>query len=121
MSPPASDADFSEQRALAKAADITADMENVDECLRTGVDVNSALVLLGRSYGRLAETGVPPGLDRSDYLARVATLQSLAAEAAEGYGIDRTAAIATYSSVRNKTRALFEQINGALGSHLSMP
>ncbi len=121
MSPPAFNADFSKQRALAKAADIIGDMENVDECLRTGVDVNSALVLLSRSFGRLAETGIPPTLDRSDYLAQVMTLQSLTAEAAEGYGVDRTAATATYSSVRNKTGVLFRQINRALGSSLSVP
>jgi len=121
MSPLAFNADFSKQRALAKAADIIGDMENVDECLRTGVDVNSALVLLSRSFGRLAETGIPPTVNRSDYLAQVTTLQSLTAEAAEGYGVDRTAAMATYSSVRNKTGVLFRQINRALGSSLSVP
>ena len=56
----------------------------------TGVDA-TAPVRPSRRDGRLAETGVPPGLDRSDYVARVTTLQSLAAEAPERYGVDRTA------------------------------
>lgn len=113
--------DFSREFALAKAADVTGDMRIVDECIADRIDVNSALVLLSRSYGRLAEAGVPPSLDRSDYLGRVVALQSLAAQAAEGYDVDRAGTLAKYATVRDGTGVLFEQLNDALGSHLSLP
>lgn len=113
--------DFSGEWVVAKAADVMGDMRIVDECLADRIDVNSALVLLSRSYGRLAEAGVPPGLDRSDYLGRVVALQSLAAQAAEGYDVDRAGTLAKYATVRDGTGVLFEQLNDALGSHLSLP
>ena len=111
---------FDRQRALAKAADIIGDIQIVDQCLADGVDVNSALTLLSRSYGRLAETGVPPGVDRSDYTLRVTTLQALTLQAAEGYDDDRAQAVASYSTARSETRVLFKQLNVALGSDLSL-
>ncbi len=121
ISPLAFEATFNAQRVQAKAVDVIGDMHIVDDCLTDGVDVQSALTLLSRSYGRLAEAGVPPGLKRSDYLARVLTLQSQAAQAAEGYDADRTGALATYVVVRDGTGAVVKQINGALGSDLSLP
>ena len=96
------------------------DIQIVDQCLADGVDVNSALTLLSRSYGRLAETGVPPGVDRSDYVLRVITLQALTLQAAEGYDDDRTQAVAKYSAARSGTRVLFQQLNVAIGSDLSV-
>ena len=113
--------DFSGEWALAKAADVMGDLRIVDDCLADRVDVRSALVLLSRSYGRLAEAGVPPGLGRSDYLGRIAALASLAVQAAEGYDADRAEALAKYAAVREGTGVLFEQLNDALGSHLSLP
>jgi hypothetical protein len=121
ISPLAFEGRFSQQRALAKAFDVIGDLRVVDDCLSDGVDVRSALILLSRSYGRLAEAGVPPGLGRSDYLGRVGALQVQSAQAAEGYDVDRTAALAKYAAVREGTRVLFQQINGALGSHLALP
>jgi hypothetical protein len=118
-SPPAGT--FRVERVLAKAGDIIGDIKIVDQCLADGVDVNSALTLLNRSYVRLAESGVPPGLDRSEYVLRVRRLQTLTLQAAEGYDHDPTQAIASYSAVRSETRALFEQLNVALGSNLSLP
>jgi hypothetical protein len=112
---------FNRQRALAKAADIMGDIQIVDYSLAEGVDVNSALTLLSRSYGRLAETGVPPDVDRSDYVLRVTSLQALTLQAAEGYDDDRTQAVSTYSAARSETRVLFQQLNDALGSNLSLP
>jgi hypothetical protein len=106
---------------LAKAADIIGDIQIVDQCLADGVDVNSALTLLSRSYGRLAETGVPPGVDRSRYTLGVTTLQALTLQAAEGYDDDRTGAVAKYSTARSETRVLFKQLNVALGSNFSLP
>jgi hypothetical protein len=121
ISPIAVEASFNRQRVLAKAVDVIGDMRIVDGCLADGVDVQSALILLSRSYGRLAEAGVPPRLDRSAYLARVGTLQARTAQAAESYDTDRTEALATYVVVRDGTGVLFKQINGALGSDLSLP
>ena len=48
-------------------------------------------------------------------------LQVLATQAAEGYDVDRTAALARYAAVRDGTGVLFQQINGDLGSHLALP
>lgn len=121
ISPLAFEATFNQQRVIAKAVDVIGDMHIVDGCLAAGVDVQSALILLSRSYGRLAEAGVPPRLDRSAYLARVGTLQAQTAHAAESYDTDRTEALATYVVVRDGTTILFRQINGALGSDLSLP
>ena len=112
---------FRKERALAKATDIIGDIKIVDQCLADGVDVNSALTLLNRSYVRLAESGVPPDIDRSEYVLRVRRLQTLTLQAAEGYDEDHTLAIASYSAVRSETRALFEQLNVALGSNLFLP
>jgi len=112
---------FDRQRALAKAADIIGDIQIVDQCLADAVDVNSALTLLSRSYGRLAETGVPPGVDRSHYTLRVTTLQALTLQAAEGYDDNHAQAVSMYSTARSETRVLFKQLNVALGSNLSLP
>ena len=112
---------FDRQRALAKAADIIGDIQIVDQCLADAVDVNSALTLLSRSYGRLAETGVPPGVDRSRYTLRVTTLQALTLQAAEGYDDNHAQAVSMYSTARSETRVLFKQLNVALGSNFSLP
>ena len=121
VSPPAAAGSFDPQRALAKAADIIGDIQIVDQCLADGVDVNSALTLLSRSYGRLAETGVPPGVDRSRYTLGVTTLQALTLQAAEGYDDNHAQAVSMYSTARSETRVLFKQLNVALGSDLSLP
>jgi hypothetical protein len=121
VSPSPVAATFQRQRALAKAVDLVGDIKIVDQCLADEVDVNSALALLSRSYGRLAETGVPPGIDRSDYVLRLTTLQTLTIRAAEVYDDDRTQALAHYSAARSETGVLFEELNVALGSDLSLP
>ena len=121
VSPSPVAATFQRRRALAKAVDIVGDIKIVDQCLADDIDVNSALALLSRSYGRLAETGVPPGIDRSDYVVRLTTLQTLTIRAAEVYDDDRTQAVANYSAARSETGALFEELNDALGSDLSLP
>jgi hypothetical protein len=112
--------EFRQARALSKAADVIADLAVVDKCLGEGTDVDSALILLGRSYGRLADVGVPPALQRTDYLVQVRSLETLTIEAAEGYAADPTKATAAYLEVRSRTGALVKQINKATGSRLSL-
>ncbi|KRE41051.1 hypothetical protein ASG74_14390 [Knoellia sp. Soil729] len=113
--------DFDEEWALAKAADITEDIATVDERLGDGIQVPGALTLLSGSYRRLANAGVPPGLDRAQYLARVKTLESFAAQAADEYEWDPSSATAKYLVAREETGVLFKQINGAIGSNLRLP
>ena len=119
--PPPVESDFDEEWALAKAGDIVEDIGTVDERLSDGIQVDGALNLLSDSYGRLADAGVPPGLDAASYLARVTTLQSFSAQAADGYDVDPTDATAKYLVVREETGVLFKQINGAIGSDLALP
>lgn len=114
-------AGFDRTWALAKAADIIEDIGTVDERLGDGIQVDGALILLSDSYGRLADAGVPPGLDPHTYLARVETLQWFAGQAADRYDLDPLDATARYEVARNETGVLFAQINASIGSHLELP
>lgn len=115
------ESEFDQEWALAKADDIIEDITMVDEYLGDGIAVPGGLRLLSDSYGRLADAGVPPGLDRADYLARVKTLQSFAEQAADTYDFDPTNATAQYLVAREETGVLFQQINDAIGSDLALP
>ena len=112
---------FDRRWALAKAADIIEDIGTVDERLGEGIRVDGALSLLSDSYGRLVDAGVPPGLDRRTYRARITALQWCAGVAASTYDLDPMDATSQYLVVREETGVLFGQVNGAIGSHLALP
>lgn len=101
--------------------DIRADLRTVDQRLRTGSGVGSALSLLGDSYGRLAQAGTPAGVDEADYRARLSTLEAFAATAADEYLVNPTEGRARYAVVRDETEVLFETLNTALGSNYRLP
>ena len=115
------DAAFDRAYAVAKVSDIVDDIKTVDHRLKDGIGVSSALSLLSDSYGRLQDAGLPPGVDKSTYYARLSTLQAFAAQAADTYDSDAMQASARYVVVRKQTGVLFQQLNTALGTDFQLP
>ncbi len=102
-------------RALLRSLsqDVVAEIRAVDRRLRRGSGVPTALTSLSDSLARLGDAGVPPGLEVSTYRAQLASLQQLAADAAELYDRNPTAGAAKYAALRERTRALLAQVDKA--------
>lgn len=100
---------------------ILRDISTVDERVMDGGSVPSALGLLASSYGCLADRGAPPGVDAADYLARLATLEDYALQAAASYPVDPLQGVATYDVVRQETAPLLQMLNQAIGSDYTLP
>lgn len=113
--------DFDREWATKKVADIIDDIASVDERLADGVMVTSAMSMLSNSYGRLLDAGIPPGVEASEYAARVSTLEEFAARAADLYRADPQEGTAKYAVLREQTGPLFAQLNAALGTDFRLP
>lgn len=114
-------AEFDRAYAVDIATDIIEDISSVDERLRDGGLVSSALSLLSDSYGRLLDAGYPPGVDQSTYYARVTTLQSFSATASDEYYDAPSEASARYAVVRKQTGVLLADLNKAMGTTFQLP
>ena len=113
--------EFDRAWLLSKAQDAIVDIRTLDVRMSDGIGVPTPLSMMSDTFGRMAEAGVPPGLDASTYLARLSTLQSFAADASEVYNDDPSEGAAKYSVIRKETGVLFSQINKALGTNLRLP
>ena len=113
--------EFDRAWLLSKAHDATEDIRTLDIYMRDGIGVATQLSMLSDSFERMTQAGVPPGLDKPTYLARLSTLQNFAADASEVYYDNPSEAAAKYSVIRKETGVLFSQINKALGTDLRLP
>jgi hypothetical protein len=118
---PSSSGDFDRAHAIDVGGDIVQEVKTVDERLGDGIAVSSALSLLSTDYGRLLDAGIPPGVKESKYYARVTTLQTFAEDAADVYDIKPMEGEAKYAVLRQETRPLLDQLNGAVNTHFELP
>jgi len=116
-----SSGDFDRAHAIDVGGDIVREVKTVDERLGDGIAVSSALSLLSTDYGRLLDAGIPPGVKESKYYARVTTLQTFAEDAADVYDIKPMEGEAKYAVLRQETRPLLDQLNGAVNTHFELP
>lgn len=89
--------------------------------MQDGIGLLTALSMLSDSFGRMAEAGVPPGLSAPNYLARLQTLETFAADAGDLYHDNPMEASAKYEVIRKQTGILLTQINNALDTDLQLP
>jgi len=120
-SDPVPESSFDRDWADSKVSDIIEDIRIIDERLLDGIQVPTPMRMLGDSFVRLADAGVPPGVDAADYMARLATLEDFARQAADTYSVSPIEGAATFAVVREQTGVLFDQLNAALGTSYRLP
>ena len=118
---PSTGGDFDRAYAMGIGGDIIHDINTVDDRLRDGIGVSSALYLLSDSYGRLLDAGIPPGVDAADYYGRLTTLQTFATDAADLYDSNAMEGRAKYAVLREQTGPLLDQLNDAANTNFRLP
>ena len=119
--PSAAATNFDRAWALHAASQMIYDIRTVDFRLRNDSAVSSALYLLSDDYPRMLDAGIPPGVEASEYKARLATLSSFAETAADEYYDQPTQGAARYAVVRKETGALFNELNSSIDGDLHLP
>ncbi len=122
VSGPAQAPQYSERRWVKKVVRwLVTDIRTVDRYMLDGIAVESALGNLADNYDRLLDSKAPPGMKRSKYYARVATLADFTYDAADAYYDDPVWATARYSVVRKETKPVLKALNSWLRTSYRLP